>query len=517
MADNFKQLKSNLDQAIDPAAAVGAILAQDHNNVFTEFINKSGKYTGAPFLSKKEAINGIVPTGTLVWNNNAFNNTNDFVITVAKKTLDTNDIGRILDTLGEGALIHFKDFVGRSTYLQYKSHLADTDAVDGDVYNIIVTGFADNPNYAYQPNESELCIISFYNLNAPASQSFLSNVQIKYFNLYNGSTWQEQWPGMFYEVGTNNSFTLSNNEIGVFFSKGQNNDADVYDYEQIHFFTKGSGTWGSAATPVTADDFILISKSQFATNLPTGIDNSLQPDDYLKLNFPVFKATNTSEYLLAMHKSFASRVELMQLLFSWSSHTDDLAVTNRSVYSPRFQGNYFLLSVKFQDFDVLKEKQQSGVKYTLLIDRYRGFEHKGGSATRHRKAGYKHEIIPDLGGYSTDRINEIVIDNSTMILDFKQDHYFQPLGTVNQTNKFPSPTGVQPNKRQVNNYGLTGLIGPIVRRTGFVDLGFRIRCEAFGTGIKFETRYLGFVRMQAVSTNSGDGWNRHISYVMRQH
>jgi len=169
MADNLKILKDNLDQAINPNAGVGEIFAQDHNDVVTEFINKSGKYTGASFISQKEAKNGEIPTGVLVWNNNAMNNTDTFVITVSKKTLDLNNIDRILDILSENSIIHFKDFVGRSTHLLYVRHDIDQDVNENDVYNITVRGFSENTNYTYQTDEKEQCVLSFYNKSGSGS------------------------------------------------------------------------------------------------------------------------------------------------------------------------------------------------------------------------------------------------------------------------------------------------------------------------------------------------------------
>ncbi|WP_440881399.1 hypothetical protein [Tenacibaculum sp. C7A-26P2] len=163
MADNLKITEQNIDTAIDPNAGFGGILAQDHNDVLKELLKKVGKYTGAPYLSQAESNNGVIPVGVLVWNNNAMNNTNSFEITVAKKTADLNDIGILLDTMIEGSIIHFKDYVGRSVYLEYLSHKSGKDTIDGDIYNITVKGKVDNTNYTYQTDEKEVCVIEFYN------------------------------------------------------------------------------------------------------------------------------------------------------------------------------------------------------------------------------------------------------------------------------------------------------------------------------------------------------------------
>lgn len=163
MADNLKILKQNLDTAIDPTAGVGEILVQEHNDVFTELINKSGKYTGFPYKSFKESNNNIFSAGILSWNSNSFNDTNEFTITLSKLTKDLNDIGHILDLMNEQSIIHFKDYVGRSVILKYINHLQGVDGNNNIVYDVVVKGVIDNVNYTYQVNEVEDCVIDFLN------------------------------------------------------------------------------------------------------------------------------------------------------------------------------------------------------------------------------------------------------------------------------------------------------------------------------------------------------------------
>lgn len=176
MADNLKITTGNVDTAINPSAGVGEIKAQDHNNLLKEILAKVGKFTGSPFLAQSDTNSGVVPVGVLVWNNNAFNNTTAFELTVAKKTADLNDIGIILGVINSGSLIHFKDFVGRSCFLEYVSHVAATDTGGGAIYRITVKGDADNSNYAYQAAEQEPCVIEFFN---KASGSDLKSIEIE--------------------------------------------------------------------------------------------------------------------------------------------------------------------------------------------------------------------------------------------------------------------------------------------------------------------------------------------------
>lgn len=226
MADNFKILKQNLDSAIDPNAGIGEILAQEHNDVITEFINKAGKYTGLPFNSIDEKNGGIVPTGSLVWNNNAMNNTSDFVITISQKTLDLNNVTPVLNTLSNGAIIHFKDFVGRSVFLLYKSHVFLKDAIDSDIVDITVQGYVDNINYAYQDGESEVCVIEFF-VNANGVNPYI----IPFGSLH------------VYKKSTNNDNTIL--EAGDTVTGQLNNDI---------FLTRGVYVSGDALDVASYDD-----------------------------------------------------------------------------------------------------------------------------------------------------------------------------------------------------------------------------------------------------------------------
>ena len=162
MADNLKQLTQDVAAAINPAGAPGSILAVNHKSVLTQAIEKAGKYTGLPFVAKLQSTNGIIMPGTFVWNGNAMNQNGDFIITVSKYTSDMNDLGHYLSLLAEGTLIHFKDFVGRSVILKYKSHSADVDEISNDIFNILVSAVPDNTNYTYQLGEEEICIIEFF-------------------------------------------------------------------------------------------------------------------------------------------------------------------------------------------------------------------------------------------------------------------------------------------------------------------------------------------------------------------
>jgi len=158
MADNLKLIKEDIDTYIDPNGGVGSVLALNHNAIEKSIVDKVGKYVGSAFTAVKTAT--IFTSGVFSWQGNAMNNTSNFTIRVSKKTSDLNDFGLLLDTLTENDIIQFKDFVGRCVYLKFISFTAGTDGSGNPIYDIIVAGYADNPNYTYQVNENEICILS---------------------------------------------------------------------------------------------------------------------------------------------------------------------------------------------------------------------------------------------------------------------------------------------------------------------------------------------------------------------
>ncbi len=223
--------------------------------------------------------------------------------------------------------------------------------------------------------------------------------------------------------------------------------------------------------------------------------NQLIPSDKIE-GFDAKLIENLNEnYLSVLQQYKTSSLDTMRLKFSWGF--TNMGDTQRSKYSSTIDGNYYLLAITFDNFDVLKS-ENSRFSYSLLIDRYRAKERKGsrnGKEKNSRKSKYRHEIADEATGkLHNNRINEIVIDNSTMILDFNQDRYFKNFGSG-----FPQPTGASSTKNINRN-----------RRKGWTDLGFRIRLSNGNTTIH-ETPYLGFIRM--VSDDPIEG-ARTISYSL---
>lgn len=156
--DNLKDLQDQIESQIDPNGAPGSILAENHKNRLIDVMSKSGKYVGSPYLANKEL--NVFPIGTMSFESNPLNNINEHQLIFAKKNLDLNDFGLYLNTLILGDFIKFKDFVGRSVFYEYQSHVAGKDQVDGDVYIVSVKGLADNPGYTYQDTENPIAVFS---------------------------------------------------------------------------------------------------------------------------------------------------------------------------------------------------------------------------------------------------------------------------------------------------------------------------------------------------------------------
>jgi hypothetical protein len=174
MSDNLKMLKERIATDIDPSGAPGSILAENHKAILNEVLDKVGRNTGFGFRANK--ILTVFQSGSMSWESNAMNILTNFEIKVSKLTLDLNDIGHVLELLNEGDLIKFKDFVGRSVFLEYVSHVADVDGSSNPIYILTVKGKAENINYTYQDNEIELCSFDFKKGSSPASLLEVSSI-----------------------------------------------------------------------------------------------------------------------------------------------------------------------------------------------------------------------------------------------------------------------------------------------------------------------------------------------------
>ena len=162
MADNFKTLQQDIVDKINNAGGPGSIPSEEHRNILLDLLTKVGKYTGIPYKARRTPNNGLVPSGTFFWNNNALNNTNNFVVTFASNNSDLNPIELHLNRLTKGSLIHFKDYSGRSGYFVYDSHVKTTDSGSSEIFNVTMNAIANNPVYEYQASDDEICVFEFF-------------------------------------------------------------------------------------------------------------------------------------------------------------------------------------------------------------------------------------------------------------------------------------------------------------------------------------------------------------------
>ncbi len=153
---NLKEIKEFAEQKIRNDRDDLPILAEEHLYCLSEILERTGRYTGLVFKSIGEKDGGL-NDGEFCWNNNSMTNTSEFVVSMSLTTEDANNISKVLEFLSAGSLLKFKDFIGRSAFLEYQSHVINSGYAD-----ITVKGFSDNYNYSYVSTDLETCIIEFY-------------------------------------------------------------------------------------------------------------------------------------------------------------------------------------------------------------------------------------------------------------------------------------------------------------------------------------------------------------------
>jgi len=156
MADNLDTLKALVNSSIDPGALPGGILAVNHNGLLMAILDQVGRFTGFPFVAKRD---GAVVAGSLLWNANAMDNVGTFNITMAELNSDGNKMSDILDLAAPGDIIHIKDFIGNSAFLDFHQYTVGVDGFTNPVYTIEVNGFAQNPAITYGVAEEHKAIV----------------------------------------------------------------------------------------------------------------------------------------------------------------------------------------------------------------------------------------------------------------------------------------------------------------------------------------------------------------------
>lgn len=156
--DNLKELGGRIAQQIDPDGADESILAENHRDRLTEVMTKAGKFGGFYFLAKKSRT--TFPAGTFSWDDNPINDANIDII-FSEKSLDSNTMKSVFESMGGNTVIHLKDFAGRSALYKFES-VSEEVIGNTTVYRLNVNSIDGNPGYTYQDMEEELIGLSFY-------------------------------------------------------------------------------------------------------------------------------------------------------------------------------------------------------------------------------------------------------------------------------------------------------------------------------------------------------------------
>lgn len=160
--DNLQVLKTATETVYNPAGAPYSILASEVQALHKEYLDKLGRYTGFPFLSKRDIIGNNVNNGYIFWQGIPLNQEADFELIMSGRTFDGNDMEKIFLTINSGDLVHYKDYNGRSALLKYSSYKKEVDVNNRLYFRVALTSYADNPDYTYLANEPDVpCFIEF--------------------------------------------------------------------------------------------------------------------------------------------------------------------------------------------------------------------------------------------------------------------------------------------------------------------------------------------------------------------
>lgn len=159
--DDLRELSNSVDNVIPINGGVNSVKTANHNPFEKMVIEKVGKMTGLHFMSKRSPVDNIVPSGSLFWNGNTMNKTENFSMFISKYTLDGNYFSRIAELLGDSSTMKFKDFRGRSTIFKINQIIPQTDPEGNEYLELSVSGYPENRDYAYAVEEEEICALEF--------------------------------------------------------------------------------------------------------------------------------------------------------------------------------------------------------------------------------------------------------------------------------------------------------------------------------------------------------------------
>lgn len=162
MADNLKSIVDFKNEVLDPDGGPESVLVVNHNDLEDRIIKTLGRYTGFPFLAKRDVpVDSVIPTGSFYWGINSMNSTTEFTITISGKTIDGNGFLPVFNVLKADDIVKYKDFEGRAAIFKIISKASLTDSGSNPYYTLNVVGYTDNPNYTFSINEQQPTFIEF--------------------------------------------------------------------------------------------------------------------------------------------------------------------------------------------------------------------------------------------------------------------------------------------------------------------------------------------------------------------
>lgn len=157
--DNLKEVKQNLDIAINPDAGEGQIFAQAHNDVFSEMLQKVGKYTGFPYIISGGPAPAAIANGDMFVVNKLNEPENGVALLAGQTTQDGDDWGNVLKECEPFDIFHLKDNEGRSSYFHFESYSVEAEVGGGQHHAVKLVPLPGNPNYEYLTGQKVICIV----------------------------------------------------------------------------------------------------------------------------------------------------------------------------------------------------------------------------------------------------------------------------------------------------------------------------------------------------------------------
>lgn len=168
--DNLYQLKEEKDAVHDPNGGVQSITVEEVNAYEGHKIDKLGRYTGLPFIARRAfETEDVVSPGTVYWNGNALNKSENFVLIFGQVTQDGYSFKRIIEKTAANDMLKIKDFAGRTTTLNIVSYEELNDGEGNPYQAVTVVGFPENSDYVYSVDDAVPCMVEIITKSATVS------------------------------------------------------------------------------------------------------------------------------------------------------------------------------------------------------------------------------------------------------------------------------------------------------------------------------------------------------------